>query len=76
MYTIFRSEEELVENLKKEGIEEEISKVNYQVMEFLESTEEANLMVKEVIKNEETGEEIGSQGEQEVNDCEIKGLIR
>ena len=60
----------------KEGIEEEISKVNYQVMEFLESTEEANLMVKEVMKNKETGEEIGSQGEQEVNDCEIKGLIR
>ena len=45
-------------------------------MEFLESTEEANLMVKEVMKNEETGEEIGSQGEQEVNDCEINGLIR
>ena len=82
LYTPFRSEEELekrVEEASKDGyakLSEQISAVKCQVMEHLESTEEARHMVEEAIHNiEDIGAVIDPTGEQENLDCEMEEVL-
>ena len=77
LYTAFRSEKELEERVAeaaKDGyqeLEKEISSVKSQVMEYLESNEEARYMVEEAAsKNKEIGELLDAEGEQDILDCE------
>ena len=44
-------------------------------MEYLDSTAKASLMVQEVSRNQETGEQIDPEGEQEIGDCQEEGAI-
>ena len=81
LYTPFRSEEELekrVEDAAKDGylqLSEQIIAVKSQVMEHLESTEEARHMVEEAInKSEEIGALMDPEGEQENLDCELEEI--
>ena len=81
LYTPFRSEKELekrVQEAEKDGyaiLEAKIKLVKDQVMEHLESNEEARLMVEEASKTtEEVGDMLDPQGEQELNDCELEDI--
>ena len=81
LYTPFRSEDELerrVKNAEKDGyatLERQIKCVKDQVMEHLESNEEARYMVEEASKKtEEMGDILDPQGEQENMDCEIEDI--
>ena len=75
LYIPFHSEEEIWERLNKNygDLEKEIRKVKCQVMEYLESTEEARLFVEESLKSETVANELDPEGEQEKADCEIDG---
>ena len=82
LYAPFRSEEELearVNNAAQDGyqtLSEEIRLVKSQVMEYLESNEEARAMVEEATeKIKETGDLLDPEGEQEILDCEVEHLI-
>ena len=46
-----------------------------QVMEHLESTEEARLFVEEALRNQETADDLDPEGEQEKVDCEYDGIM-
>ena len=79
LYTPFRSEEELekrVAEAAKTGyvaLNEQIQAVKTQIMEHLESTDEARYMVQEALdKMEEVGAELNPMGEQDREDCEME----
>ena len=79
LYTPFRSEKELeqrVENAAQDGYKELelwINAVKSQIMEHLESNEEARYMVEEANKKiEEIGDILDPHGEQENNDCNLE----
>ena len=81
LYTPFRSEKELEERVAdaaKDGyaeLEQWISAVKCQVMEYLESNEEARYMVEESNRKiKETGEAMDPEGEQDNEDCENETL--
>ena len=83
LYTPFTTEEELenrVNEAAKDGYEElekKINAVKSQVMEFLESNEEARYLVEEAKKKDkEMGEVLDAQGEQEILDCEEEEAMR
>ena len=76
LYTPYRTEEELEQRVKDaehDGyklLEEKIKAVKAQVMEHLESNQEARFMVEEANKKtEEMGENLDPQGEQDIEDC-------
>ena len=83
LYTPFRSEEELEErvaNAAQDGyveLEKWIKAVKSQVMEHLESNEEARLMVEEANSKEDDniGDEIDPEGEQDIEDCRDEELM-
>ena len=82
LYTPFRSEKELEErvaNAAKDGykeLEKWISRVKCQVMEHLESNEEARYMVEDAnIKRQEMGELLDPEGEQEIEECNNETLF-
>ena len=81
LYKPYRNEDEIHFVLKDKSKEEldilvkEIQEVKCQVMEFLENVDEARLMVGEASKNSDIGEDINPEKEQEINDCEIEGLL-
>ena len=54
-----------INSLKRDftNLQEDIRKVKSQVMEHLESTEEARLFVEEALKNQETGDKMDAEGE-------------
>ena len=69
LYTHFIKEEEIRDKLNTlngdfAALQEDIKIVKSQVMEHLESTEEARLFVEEAMKNQETGDKIDAEGEQ------------
>ena len=77
LYTSFRTEQELedrVNEAAKDGyaeLEKEINAVKLQVMEFLESNEEARYLVDEAShKIKEMGEILDAEGEHDNLDCE------
>ena len=76
LYTAFKSEEELetrVKEAEKDGfetLEREINAVKIQVMEHLESNQEARHMAEEASKNiAEMGDQLDPEGEQDNEDC-------
>ena len=84
LYTPFRSETELQDRVSKAAedgyakLQEQINAVKSQVMEFLESNEEARFMVEEAnanmkeearVKTQETREALDPEGEQENEEC-------
>ena len=82
LYTSFRSEAELekrVSEAAKDGytlLNEEIQAVKSQVMEHLESTEEARFMIQEALNNDdEVGAVLNPTGEQENDDCEMEEML-
>ena len=82
LYTPFRSEDELEQRVAKAAedgyisLSEQIQAVKSQVMEHLESTEEARFMVQEALnQNDEVGAEMDPTGEQENDDCELEELL-
>ena len=82
LYTAFRSEEELenrVAEAAKDGyitLSNEIHVVKAQIMEHLESTEEARFMVEEALnKNDEVGADLNPAGEQDNEDCELEEML-
>lgn len=44
-------------------------------MEYLENTAKASVMVQQASRNQETGEQIGPEGEQGIGDCQEEGAI-
>ena len=82
LYTPFRSEEELEERVAeaaKDGyilLNEQIQAVKSQVMEHLESTEEARFMIQEALNNDsDVGAVLNPSGEQDNDDCELEELL-
>ena len=82
LYTPFKTEEELQKRVDEASLDgykelaEEIQAVKSQVMEHLESNEEARHMAEEAInKNKEMGEELDPEGEQEMEDCNREGIL-
>ena len=80
LYTPFKKEEEIMARINSLNgdftqLQNDIKKVKAQVMEHLESNEEARLFVEEALKNQETGDKMDAEGEQEKDDCEIDGQI-
>ena len=77
LYVPFRSEEELWNKLEGNlvKLEEDIRNVKSQVMEFLDSNEEARLFVDEALKTQQIACDIDPQGEQENIDSELEGQI-
>ena len=77
LYIPFQKEEEIVELLENtsdyEELRKRIQRVKCQVMEFVESAEEARIMVGEALKNEDIGELINPEREQEIDDCKLFG---
>ena len=76
LYTPFRSEKELQDRVSKAAedgyakLQEQINAVKSQVMEFLESNEEARFMVEEAsAKIKETGEALDPEGDQDNQEC-------
>ena len=69
----FRDEKQIWEKLNGIfiSLEEEIRKVKTQVMEYLQSTEEARLISEEAMKNQEIADELDPEGEQDKVDCEL-----
>ena len=82
LYTPFRSEEELQDRVNKAAedgyvqLEKQINAVKSQVMEHLESNEEARFMVEESnAKIKEMGEALDPEGEQENEECLNENLF-
>ena len=82
LYTSFRTEQELedrVNEAAKDGyaeLEKEINVVKSQVMEYLESNEEARFMVDEASnKIKEMGEILDAEGEHGNLDCEQNFIL-
>ena len=77
LYTPFRKEEEIWKKLEGDlnNLENDIRIVKSQVMEYLESNDEARLYVEEIINNEQTANELDPQGQQELEDCELEGQL-
>ena len=77
LYTPFRQEDDIWAKLNGDYIqlESDIRAVKQQVMEFLESTEEARLFVEEAVKLQEVGNELDPQGEQDRYECELDGQV-
>ena len=82
LYTPFKSEEELENRVKDAAmdgfktLEKQINAVKAQVMEHLESNEEARYLVEEATnKIKEMGENLDPQGEQDIRDCELEDLM-
>ena len=75
LYIAFREEKEIWERLNGDinKLEQDIQKVKSQVMEYLESNDEARLFVEEATKNDEVGISLDPEGMQEKEDCEIDG---
>ena len=76
LYTPFRSEKELEDRVAKAALdgyaelEKWIKAVKCQVMEHLESNEEARYMVEEAMsKVKEVGDALDPEGEQEIEEC-------
>ena len=77
LYTSFRTEQELEERVHEaandgyQELEKKIHAVKSQVMEYLESNEEARYMVEVANnKNNKIGEILDAAGEQDILDCE------
>ena len=82
LYTSFRSEEELETRVNNaaidgyEALENEINAVKSQVMEYLESNQEARYMVEEASeKAKEMGDTMDPAGEQDIEDCVQEELL-
>ena len=82
LYTPFRSEAELEKRVAEASadnyitLNSKIQAVKCQVMEHLESTEEARFMVEEAInKDVETGADLDPEGEQANEDCEFENIV-
>ena len=82
LYTPFRSEKELEDRVNNAAInneyadlENQIKVVKSQVMEHLESNEEARYMVEEASKAKEIGKDLDPEGEQDIDDCENENLF-
>ena len=77
LYIAFREEKDIWEKLKGDfdKLEQDIRIVKSQVMEYLESNDEARLFVEEATKNDEIGIAMDPTGQQEKEDCEIDGQI-
>ena len=81
LYTPFRSEEELENRVKiaaldgYKTLEKQIQAVKAQVMDHLESNQEARYMAEEASsKLKETGDLLDPQGEQDIEDCLLDDL--
>ena len=82
LYTPFRSEKELEErvaNAAEDGyveLEKWINAVKCQVMEHLESNEEARYMVEEAnSKTKDVGDDLDPEGEQDIEECMNENLF-
>ena len=77
LYTPYRKEDEIWKKLKGNIIllESDIRAIKSQVMEHLESAEEARLFVEEALKTHEIGVSMDPEGEQDRLDCEIDGIM-
>ena len=82
LYTPFRSEDELekrVAEAAKDGytlLSQQIQAVKSQVMEHLESTEEARFMIQEALNNDDdVGAVLNPAGEQDNDDCELEEML-
>ena len=83
LYTPFRTEKELEDRVKNAALNDEyadlenrINAVKCQVMEHLESNEEARYMIEEASsKAKEIGKELDPEGEQYIDDCENENLF-
>ena len=77
LYLPFQEEEEISDLLKNtkdfDELRQKIHAVKCQVMEFIESAEEARLMVDEATHNDTVGETLNSEIEQDINDCQLIG---
>ena len=79
LYTPFREETEIWEKLNGDinKVETEIQKVKSQVMEFLESNDEARLFVEEIetARADQIAAELDPEYQQENDDCVSEGLV-
>ena len=82
LYIPFRAEKEIEDRLRKAAIEgyndleNEINAVKSQVMEYLESNEEARFMVEEATeKSKVIGKELDPEYEQDIEECENENLF-
>ena len=77
LYTSYRKEADIWGKLNGDiaKLELDIRNVKMQVMEHLESNEEARLFVDEAMKNQEVANILDPEGEQEIIDCELEGQI-
>ena len=77
LYTSYRSEQEVWDRVKGnlDDLENEIRQVKSQVMEYLESNDEARLFVEEASLKEDIANAMDPEGEQEKDECELIGQI-
>ena len=79
LYLPFESEDQLQNKIDQGCITDEIASriicVKSQVMEFLENVEEAKYFIEEQCRNEQIENLLAPETLQEINDCEIEGII-
>ena len=77
LYTPFREESDVWKLIEGDfnELEKDIHCVKNQVMEYLESNEEARLYVEDIANQEQIANELDPQGQQEIEDCEMEGQV-